>query len=116
MPECDAMCFFKCILSSSDLDRDYVILRSAAVEFCHPEGFSTARRIWVVLKASKPGPSRCSGRQPTRDRRYDSVILRSAATKNLLPPLFHQRMLYWIRVFRNEILCLHLDEDTDRVS
>ena len=25
--------------------------QGATVEFCHPEGCSTARRIWLVLKA-----------------------------------------------------------------
>ena len=69
---------------------DYVILRSGETKnltlpsICHPEGCSTARRIWLVLKASNPGPSLRSGRPPTRGRRHDYVILRSAATKNLV--------------------------------
>ena len=64
--------------------RDYVILRSGFAtknltlpSICHPEGCSIARRIWLVLKALNPGPSRCSGRQSTPGRCYDSVILRS---------------------------------------
>ena len=28
--------------------------QGATVEFCHPEGCSTARRIWLVLKTSTP--------------------------------------------------------------
>ena len=75
--------------------RDYVILRSGFAtknltlpSICHPEGCSIARRIWggsedlrtrsfTSFRTTEQGPSRCSGRQSTPGRCYDSVILRS---------------------------------------
>ena len=71
--------------------RDYVILRSGFAtknltlpSICHPEGCSTARRIWLVLKASNPGPSfrtteqgpsHCSGRQERDSLLMERILL-----------------------------------------
>ena len=53
------------------------------MEFCHPEWLFHRPKDLVGSEGLNPGPSRCSGRQATRGRRRDYVILRSEATKNL---------------------------------
>ena len=71
--------------------RDYVILRSGFAtknltlpSICHPEGCSIAGRIWLVLKASNPGPSfrttepdpsHCSGRQERDSLLMERILL-----------------------------------------
>jgi len=61
--------------------RDYVILRSG---FCDeesgpgPEGLKKPKtRSFTLFRTTRPGPSLRSGRQSTRGRRRDYVILRS---------------------------------------
>ena len=78
---------FRCSVS-----RIYVILRVAPPpEGSGPDSEGLKTRSFTSFRTTEQGPSRCSGRQSTRARYRDYVILRSGfATKNLtLPSICH---------------------------
>jgi len=67
------------------VSRIYVILRVAPPpEGSGPDSEGLKTRSFTSFRTTEQGPSRCSGRQSTRARYRDYVILRSGfATKNL---------------------------------